>query len=46
MVTDLYSHILDDDRMLNAQRMEKAFYSPTEDEAPVQNISNEKRRAY
>lgn len=41
MVTDLYSHILDDDRMLNAQRMKKAFYSPTEDEMPIQNVSNE-----
>ena len=27
MVADVYSHILDDDRMLNAQRMENAFYS-------------------
>ena len=26
MVADVYSHILDDDRMLNAQRMENAFY--------------------
>ena len=27
MVADVYSHIIDDDRCLNAQRMEKAFYS-------------------
>ena len=27
MVTDLYSHILDDDRMQNAQLFEEAFYS-------------------
>ena len=27
MVTDQYSHILDEDRRLNAQRFEEAFYS-------------------
>jgi len=27
MVTDLYSHILDDDRRQNAQLFEQAFYS-------------------
>ena len=27
MVADVYSHIIDDDRCLNAQRMEEAFYS-------------------
>ena len=27
MVTDLYSHILDDDRRQNAQLFEDAFYS-------------------
>ena len=27
MVTDLYSHILDDDRKQNAQLFEQAFYS-------------------
>ena len=26
MVTDVYSHILDDDRRINAQRFEEAFY--------------------
>ena len=32
MVTDLYSHILDDDRMQNAQLFEEAFYSGKEKE--------------
>lgn len=27
MVTDLYAHILDEDRKLNAQRFEIAFYA-------------------
>ena len=27
MVTERYAHIIDDDRRLNAERMEKAFYS-------------------
>lgn len=27
MVTDVYSHILDEDRCMNAQRFEDAFYS-------------------
>ena len=27
MVADVYSHIIDDDRCLNAQRMEEAFYA-------------------
>ncbi len=31
MVTDTYSHILDDDRCINAQRMENAFYNNSED---------------
>lgn len=30
MVTDVYSHILDDDRRLNAQRFEEAFYKKDE----------------
>ena len=30
MVTDLYSHILDDDRMQNAQQFEEAFYAGRE----------------
>ena len=28
MVTERYAHILDDDRRLNAERLEKAFYAP------------------
>lgn len=28
MVTERYAHILDDDRRVNAERLEKAFYSP------------------
>ncbi len=35
MVADVYSHIIDDDRCLNAQRMEAAFYSGKK--APVVN---------
>lgn len=27
MVADVYSHIIDDDRRLNAQRFEETFYS-------------------
>lgn len=27
MVADIYSHIIDDDRRVNAERMESAFYS-------------------
>ena len=27
MVADVYSHIIDDDRRVNAERMEAAFYS-------------------
>lgn len=38
MVTDLYSHILDDDRRQNAQLFEEAFYSvrgiETQESAP------------
>lgn len=32
MVTEQYAHILDDDRKLNAERFEKAFYSPDKEE--------------
>lgn len=40
MVADVYSHIIDDDRRLNAQRFEEAFYSGrrTED-TPAEEIS-------
>lgn len=42
MVADVYSHIIDDDRCLNAQRMEEAFYSgqrKQEESAAVPEIS-------
>lgn len=37
MITDVYSHILDDDRKLNAQKFEQVFYSgrKKEDEIPI-----------
>ena len=39
MVADVYSHIIDEDRCINAQRLEEAFYSsktpdPVEDTEP------------
>lgn len=43
MVADVYSHIIDDDRCLNAQRMEEAFYSGQKKEVdPVipENLQN------
>lgn len=42
MVTDVYSHILDEDRRLNAQRFEEAFYQQKEPigESPVENTSS------
>ena len=38
MITDVYSHILDDDRKLNAQKFEQVFYSgkKKEDEIPAE----------
>lgn len=33
MVTERYAHILDDDRKKNAERLEKAFYTPGEEAA-------------
>ena len=33
MVTERYAHILDDDRRKNAERLEKAFYTPGEEAA-------------
>lgn len=36
MVADVYSHILDDDRVINARRFEDAFYHTKEDEAPAE----------
>ena len=39
MVADVYSHIIDDDRRVNAARLEEAFYSgrtaPQPEAAPV-----------
>ena len=45
MITDIYAHILDEDRKINAQKFESAFYSsvdlrdvkPTQDK-PEQSI--------
>ena len=41
MVADVYSHIIDDDRRLNAERLEEAFYGgnktePAPQPAPAQ----------
>ena len=33
MVADVYSHIIDEDRMMNAQRFEETFYSPKKEDA-------------
>ena len=30
MITQIYAHILDEDRRVNAQRFEDAFYTPTD----------------
>ena len=39
MVADVYSHIIDDDRRLNAERLEAAFYSGrTATPEPVQKV--------
>jgi len=39
MVADVYSHIIDDDRRLNAERLEAAFYSGrTATPEPVQSV--------
>ena len=35
MVADVYSHIIDDDRRLNAERLEEAFYSGNKEKDPV-----------
>ena len=42
MVTERYAHILDDDRRVNAERFQKAFYAhngPVDSEAQVQQAS-------
>lgn len=43
MVTDVYSHIVDEDRCQNAQRLENAFYgnSDNEENAKIQNPPTE-----
>ena len=42
MVADVYSHIIDDDRRLNAERLEAAFYSGRQTTPePVQTVSQE-----
>ena len=42
MVADVYSHIIDDDRRLNAERMEAAFYSGRQaTPEPVQPVATE-----
>ena len=42
MVADVYSHIIDDDRRLNAERMEAAFYSGRQaTPEPVQSAATE-----
>ena len=33
MVADVYSHIIDDDRRMNAQRFEETFYTPKKEDA-------------
>ena len=40
MVTDVYSHIIDEDRMMNAQRFEETFYSPKKEDS-----ENEQKKA-
>ena len=42
MVADVYSHIIDDDRRLNAERLEAAFYSGRQaTPEPVQPVTQE-----
>ena len=42
MLADVYSHIIDDDRRLNAERMEAAFYSGRQaTPEPVQSAATE-----
>lgn len=36
MVADVYSHIIDEDRMMNAQRFEETFYAPKKENAGVE----------
>ena len=47
MVTDVYSHILDDDRRMNAQLFEDAFYSrkDADPSAPAKPLAPEEQKA-
>ena len=47
MVTDVYSHILDDDRRMNAQLFEDAFYNRKEADpsAPAKPLAPEEQKA-
>ena len=38
MVTKVYAHILDEDRKVNAEKFEAAFYTPVESETDVERI--------
>ena len=45
MVSDVYSHIIDEDRRVNAQRFEEAFYSGVPHEgAPNESVDEEKAK--
>lgn len=41
MITDIYSHILDEDRKVNAQKFEKEFYSPKKEENKTPDIDTD-----
>lgn len=43
MVADVYSHIIDDDRRVNAARLEEAFYSGRQSE-PEETIGKTERQ--
>ena len=43
MVADVYSHIIDDDRRINAQRFEEQFYQSKN--APIEEEVQEETRA-
>ena len=46
MVADVYSHIIDEDRCINAQRLEEAFYSSkTPDPVAVTSPKNAARES-
>ena len=41
MVADVYSHIIDEDRMMNAQRFEETFYTPKKEEVGKEQESDQ-----